>query len=126
MSKHPTKFVPLLEADIDAEVWTLVKAINGFGFETVSSCQGDPGIIGEDGNYGHVAFMFAESPFDYTRITEFTFKFLRSFFAHKYDDVTLEVTLSEQNGFVGWLRFRNEALDDVTRRLYVYREIEGQ
>jgi len=126
MSKHATKYVPLLEAEIDTEVWTLVKAINGFGFTTVSSCQGDPGVIGEGGSYGHVAFVFEESPFDYTRVAEFCFHFLRPFVAHLYDAVTLDVTLSEQNGFVGWLRFRREALDEVTRRLYVYREIEGK
>jgi hypothetical protein len=115
---HPTKFVPSLNAEIDAEVWTLVKAINGFGFKTVSSCQGGP-------NWGHVAFVSGESPFDYTRVAEFCFKFLYSFFAHMHDCVGLQVS-SGKDGFTGWLQFDPKALDEVTRRLYVYRENEGR
>ena len=126
MNRHVSKFVPLLEADIDTQVWPLVKSINGLGFTTISSCQGDPGVIGEGGNYGHVAFISEADPFSYTRITQFCFVFLRPFIAHMYDDVSLEVTLSEDNGFIGWIHFRTEALDEVSRRLYAYREFVGK
>jgi hypothetical protein len=118
---HPTRFIDELGADIDVEVFPLVETIRNFGFMTISSCQGDPGVIGEGGYYGHVAFLGAD-PFDQRQVVKFTFDLLRSFFAQMYDDVTLEVSLSEQNGFIGWIRFRNEALTEISTRLSVYFE----
>lgn len=119
---HPTRFIDELGADIDIEVFPLVETLNNFGFQTISSCQGDPGIIGEGGHYGHVAFLGPLDPFEQAPVVKFTFGLLRSMYQHLYDDVTLEVSLSEQNGFIGWIRFRNEVLGDISTRLFVWHE----
>ena len=52
MSDHTTVRVEELDADIDEQIVDLVLQFNGSGGRTVSSCQGDPGIIGEGGRYG--------------------------------------------------------------------------
>jgi hypothetical protein len=105
-------------ADIDIQVAPLVKFLNGLGAETVSSCQGDPGPITGDstgGRYGHVAFVIPGDE-GYSQLCELVFKHLTPMYAHLYDDVILEVH-SDDKHFEGWLRFRNEAIDEITKRL---------
>lgn len=115
-------------ADIDIQVVPLVGFVNRFGLHTVSSCQGAPGVIGEGGRYGHVSYMDSNDPDDYSYITRITFKLFRELFESLYDDVRLEVYITEGPhpvaGFIGAIRFRNEALTEVTKRLGNYCEME--
>lgn len=47
--------------EVDEKIWTPVALMNQFpGIVTLSSCQGDPGPIGQGGAYGHISFK-AES-----------------------------------------------------------------
>ncbi len=41
----------------------------------------------------------------------------------KFDQLSESAFIPEQTGFVGWLYFRNEALEDISKRLGVYREM---
>ena len=126
MSKpHETRFLPGLNAglgaDVDVQVISLVESFNGLGLTTISSCQGDPGIIGEGGSYGHISFYRSQDrQAEYEELSRFTFGFLREMFGHLYDDVILSVHLSEQTGFYGWMSFRNEAIENISLRLSVY------
>jgi hypothetical protein len=115
---HPTRFLESVSADIDRDVVPLVEAINAMGFPTLSSCQGDPGIVDDahGGHYGHVSFQ-SQMPFDDYMTVRFTFGLLRSYFKHVQDDVHLEVTVSEQLGYIGWIYFRNESLNAISEAL---------
>jgi hypothetical protein len=42
---------------VDEKIAPLVGLINNGAIQTISSCQGDPGIIGEGGSYGHVSLQ---------------------------------------------------------------------
>ena len=121
--EHKTVFVEALDADIDEQVVSLVESINALGFKTVSSCQGDPGILGMGGSTGHVVFVDGNQRFERDDLSKFTFDLLRSFVAHMDDDVALSIHLSEQTGYAGWMRFRNEALEEISKRLGVYCEM---
>ena len=146
MSEHKTTRMSELNhgagADIDHELVPLVKFLNRLGVETISSCQGDPGVIGEGGHYGSVTFICPGQPNLWNPICAFTFGFLRDFVAHMYDDVRLEVTLTEcscrnepepttpgvdrtecGSAYYGWMYFRNEAIDEITKRLGIYCEM---
>jgi hypothetical protein len=127
---HPTTFFSKLNdglgADVDVQVAPIVNYLTYLHVVPVSSCQGDPGPIETEGGfYGHVAFT-PENPEDYGKLCELMFEHLRPMFAHMYDDVRLEITLSEglvnrdfsaHPAFIGWLRFRNECIDEITKRL---------
>lgn len=122
MSEHKARFVEAVAAEVDEQVVTLVEALTTLGVLTISSCQGNPGIIGEGGSYGHVAFTVPLNT-DWQPVGKFLFDFLRPFVQHMWDDVRLEMTCSEQNGFIGWIYFRNEALEDLSKRIGVYCEM---
>ena len=113
--EHKTVHVDFLDADIDEQVLPLVMEMNSAYVTTISSCQGDPGIIGQGGRYGHIAFQMAE-PNDWTMLSNILFKTMWPVFKPMWDDVRVEMTASE-NGFYGWLYFRNEAIPSVLKAM---------
>jgi len=119
MSPHQTTRFRKLNggegADVDVQVAPIVASLNNLGAETISSCQGDPGPIADGGRYGHVAFVIPGDE-GWFQLCELVFKHLTPMYAHMYDDVILEVH-SDDKHFEGWLRFRNEAIDEITKRL---------
>jgi len=117
-------------ADVDVEVAPIVNFITDLAMEPISSCQGDPGTEGV--LYGHVAFTVKGDPENYGVLTSLMFEHLRPMFAHMYDDVRLEITLSEglvdddfgdRPAFIGWIRFRNECIPEITKRLGCWLEM---
>jgi len=62
--EHPTVFVESLKANIDVQVAPLVAKLNNLGFETSSSCQGNPGVLlTGPGQGGFVMFYHEDSEF---------------------------------------------------------------
>ena len=116
MSDHTTVRVEELDADIDEQIVDLVLQFNGSGGRTVSSCQGDPGIIGEGGRYGHVAFLAPANSYMFMAYTVFGALF--NLTKDMYDDVRVEMTASPDLGFMGWVYFRNEAIPELLRVAY--------
>lgn len=120
-------------ADVDVEVAAIVNFITDLAMEPISSCQGDPGPIETEGGlYGHVAFVPKGDPENYAVLVSLMFEHLRPMFAHMYDDVRLEITLSEglvdddfseKPAFIGWIRFRNECIPEITKRLGCWLEM---
>jgi len=147
MSEHKTTRMSELNgglgADIDNQLVPMVKFLNRLGVRTISCCQGDPGELGDrdpvtgewrGGRYGYVAFIGVKDPNDFNEVAVITFELLRSMVAHLYDDVTLSILLSEEfyggpnttasrPAFEGWMYFRNEAIEAVTKRLGIYCEM---
>lgn len=139
---HPTTFMWQLNgekgADIDNDIVPLVKFLNRLGVATISSCQGDPGNIEEEGgSFGHAAFIDPKDPGSYEGIVKLTFGLLREMFAHLYDSVRVEVSHTESlvgpppnfpsaPAFIGWLRFRNECIPEISRRLGGYCDMAGK
>jgi hypothetical protein len=127
MANHATTFMSELNAGegapVDNQLVPMVKFLTKMGFTTLSSCQGDPGPIAEDGGrYGHVSYRDADGS-TYVRLTHYTFELFRQMFAHMYDDVMLSVYRSEDIGFYANIIFRNEAIEEVTKRLGVWCEM---
>jgi hypothetical protein len=117
---HKTVYVESVDADIDEQIVDLVLQFNGDGAKTVSSCQGNPGRIGygpdgEGGMYGHVCFMLPNKQ-DHTTLAMFLFGFLYNLTKDLWDDVRVEMTTSD-DGFLGWVYFRNESAPELLRRL---------
>ena len=116
--QHRTVHVSTLDANIDRGVLDLVFQFNSHcGIQTVSSCQGDPGVIGEGGRYGHVCFTITPLQ-DYEVLSRFLFGFLYNLTKDLWDDVRVEMTTSD-SGFLGWVYFRNESIKELTNRLQV-------
>ncbi len=112
-------------ADIDFEIAPVVKFLNQLGAQTLSSCQGDPGVITGDrtgGKYGHVVFIIPGAE-THEPVAELLFKHLRPMFAHLYDSVILEIVLVESDQYEGWIRFRNECIPEITKRLGCWLEM---
>jgi hypothetical protein len=108
--------------EIDEKVADLVLLMNRIpGLETLSSCQGDFGIIGECGHYGHVAFKYGEWP----TLCGFCWDFLREGFLDYIDDeVRVDVFCKTEP--YAWLMFRAEMSALVTGRIRVIaHELEG-
>lgn len=115
--EHKTVYVESLDADIDEQVVGLVLQFNKSGLETVSSCQGDPGIIGsQGGRYGHVCFTLSDR-FNHALMADFLFGFIYNLTNDLWDDVRVEMTTSS-DGFLGWLYFRNECIEELLGRFY--------
>jgi hypothetical protein len=139
---HHTTFMWQLNgekgADIDNEIVPLVKFLNRLGVVTISSCQGDPGNIEEEGgSFGHVAFIDPRNPDSYEGIAKLTFGLLREMFAHLYDSVRVEISRTESligpplgfpsiPAYIGWLRFRNECAHEISQRLGAYCDMAGK
>jgi hypothetical protein len=125
-------------ADIDNDIVPLVKFLNRMGVATISSCQGDPGSIEEEGgSFGHVAFIDPENPDSYEGIAKLAFGLLCEMFAHLYDGVRVEISRTESligsppnfpstPAFIGWLRFRNEFVHEISQRLGGYCDMAGK
>jgi hypothetical protein len=112
---HKTVYVKSIDADIDEQIVDLVLEFNGSSIKTVSSCQGDPGIIGEGGQYGHITFRCPDS-WGYEFLARVMFSCLFDLTKDMWDDVRLEMTASD-TGFLGWVYFRNETIPDLLKRL---------
>lgn len=114
---HKTVHVESFDADIDEQVVDLVLQFNGDGAKTVSSCQGDPGVIGDEegGRYGHVCFVMP-NPRDYQLLAQVLFGFLYNLTKDMWDNVRVEMTTSDE-GFLGWVYFRNECIQELLERL---------
>ena len=114
---HKTVYVESLGDDIDEQIVDLVLQFNGSGVETVSSCQGDPGIIGEGGRYGHVCFVTSPSlKCGYSVMATLLFELLFPIFKDMWDDVRIEMSASSDQ-FLGWVYFRNETIKDILLRM---------
>lgn len=116
MEKHKTIHIDSIDADIDEQIVDLVLEFNGEGGRTVSSCQGDPGIIGEGGQYGHISFLIPD-PFDPLPMADAVFVTLFNLTKDMWDDVQVKMTASPDVGFLGWIYFRNERIPDLLKRL---------
>ncbi len=145
MSEHKTTRMSELNdgqgADIDNQLVPMVKFLNRLGVRTITCCQGDPGEIGDrdpvtgewhGGRYGHVAFIGVKDTNDFNEVAAITFGLLRSMVAHLYNSVSLSIVLSEElcslgkpsrPAFEGWMYFRNECIEEVTKRLGIYCEM---
>ena len=123
MSDHKTVYVESIDADIDEQVVDLVLQFNGGGAKTVSSCQGDPGIIGEGGHYGHIAFLMPD-PFNPLLMASAIFVSMFNLTKDMYDDVRVEMTASPDIGFMGWIHFRNEATPELLKRIQSFEGFE--
>jgi len=142
---HETTFMSELNdgrgADVDSQLVPMVKFLNRLDLKTISSCQGNPGsILDEGGFYGHVAFVHKDDPNDYHPLARVLFEEIRPLVAHLYDSVRLEMALSEEvcetkvlppgietidshPSFIGWIYFRNECIDDITKHLGCFCEM---
>jgi len=111
---HRAVHIELIDADIDEQIVDLVLQFNGSGVRTVSSCQGDPGAIGdaEGGRYGHVCFTLPDPQL----MAQFLFGFLHNLTKDMWDDVRVEMTSSD-TAFLGWVYFRNERIQELLGRL---------
>jgi len=142
MPEHKTtRFAKLnhgLGADIDVEVAPIVNYLTDLGVETISSCQGDPGLIeAEGGAFGHAAFIIPDDEGlseeeDYSEMCYFVGMVIRPLVEHLYDAVRLEMHVSEdlvksdfstRTALVGWMYFRNECIPEITKRLGCYVEM---
>ena len=122
---HKTIYVESIDADIDEQVVDLVLQFNMKGTTSVTSCQGAPGIIGEGGRYGHIAFTTLKpermAVWDsYMPTASAVFGTLFNLTKDMYDDVRVEMTASPDLGFMGWIYFRNEAIPELLRRIQEY------
>lgn len=95
--------------EVDEEAWALVALMNQFpGIVTSSSCQGDPGPIGQGGAYGHISFK-AESV---DKLFTFCAGVLASHFKNWIDD-EVRISIFIQSEPWGSLDFRNEVIPNV-------------
>lgn len=102
-------------ADIDQALVPMVKFLNRMGCSTFSCCQGEPGVIGEGGQRGHVYFNIPNRTPQYQPVADFTFNFLWPFVEHLWDDVMVSIHLSGDWHFWGEMSFRNEAIEEITK-----------
>ena len=110
MSSHVQVLVPKLNVEIDEQIVDLVLAFNEIGVvQTISSCQGNPGIIGEGGSYGHICFQDRTNPHSYIALAHVVFAIMWQPFRAEWDDFCASVDAVER-GYQAWFRFRNERI----------------
>ena len=110
-------------ADIDHQLVPRIKFLNRLGCTTINSCQGNPGDTREGGRHGFVQFIVDDTR-NSDPLVAFTFNFLNHFVGHMWPAVRLSVKLSGDSGFFGEMRFNNEVIEEITKRLGVYCEMQ--
>lgn len=135
--RHKTTFMSELNdgqgADIDSQLVPMVKFLNRMSCKTTQCCQGEPGILAEGGCNGYVMYVIPDHEKEWEPVCRFTFDFLRPFVAHLGDDVSFRVDIFSASDddnqrevvtkYWGGMSFRNEAIEEITKRFGVYCEM---
>jgi hypothetical protein len=113
--KHPTVFVDSLKANIDVEVAPLVKKLNSLGFETFTSCQGDPGVLlTGPGQMGLVKFTHENNEL----LTRFVLETLGDIFATLISVRSVSLTVERGASLcLAEIWFINEVLAEVVEKI---------